>query len=208
MTAVPEELLARVRARVAGGGRVILGIAGAPGAGKSTLAAALVDAVDPSGEVAARVPMDGFHLADRELDRLGLRTRKGAIETFDGWGYLALLQRIRAERDHTVYGPEFERDLEQPLAGAMPVTPATRLVVTEGNYLLDPADPWPRVRAELDEVWFVDVDDDIRRERLVERHIRFGKTPEAARAWVAEVDEANAARVARHRDRADLVVSP
>jgi pantothenate kinase len=202
-----QQLVDRVRARMAGGERVLLGIAGAPGAGKSTLAEALVRAIDPSGGTAAWIPMDGFHLADVELDRLGLRERKGAIETFDGWGYLALLRRLRAELDHPVYGPGFERTLEQPIAGAMPVPPSARLVVTEGNYLLDAAAPWTGVRAALDEVWFVEVDDALRRERLVARHVRFGKTPEEARAWVAEVDERNAERVALGRERADVVVS-
>jgi pantothenate kinase len=202
-----QQLVDRVRARMAGGERVLLGIAGAPGAGKSTLAEALVRAIDPSGATAAWIPMDGFHLADVELDRLGLRERKGAIETFDGWGYLALLRRLRAELDHAVYGPGFERTLEQPIAGAMPVPPSARLVVTEGNYLLDAAAPWTGVRAALDEVWFVEVDDALRRERLVARHVRFGKSPEEARAWVAEVDERNAERVALGRERADLVVS-
>jgi pantothenate kinase len=201
-----DDLVARVRALLSGGGRVLLGIAGAPGAGKSTLAEALVDAVDPSGATAAWIPMDGFHLADVELDRLGLRERKGAIETFDGWGYLALLRRLRTELDHPVYGPGFERELEQPIAGAMPVLPSARLVVTEGNYLLDPSEPWTAVRAALDAVWFVEVDDALRRERLVARHVRFGKTPEGARAWVDEVDERNAERVALGRGSADLVV--
>ncbi len=202
-----DELVQRVRGRLRERPRVLIGIAGAPGAGKSTLAEALVDAIDPRRTESAWIPMDGFHLADVELDRLGRRGAKGAIDTFDAWGYLALLQRVRRETSHVVYAPSFERELEQPIAGAIPVLPSARLVVTEGNYLLDESEPWGEVRAALDEVWYLEVDDDARRRRLVERHMRFGKPPEAAVAWVLDVDEPNARRVAAGRHRAHLVVS-
>ena len=121
--------------------------------------------------------MDGFHLADAQLDRLGLRSRKGAPETFDAEGYAALLRRLVERTRSCVYAPGFERSLEQPLAAAMVVPPAARLVVTEGNYLLLPEARWQRARAALAEVWFVTGDDDQRRSRLVERHVTFGKEP-------------------------------
>ena len=197
-----DALVRRARALPADS-RAVLGIAGAPGSGKSTLAARLVEAVGPS---AAWLPMDGFHLADAALDRLGLRDRKGAPETFDGWGYLALLHRLRAETDHPVYGPDFERTLEQPLAGSIAVDPGVRLVVTEGNYLLVEREPWPLVRRALTEVWYVEVDEAVRRRRLVARHVAFGKPADAAEAWVTAVDDPNAALVARGRSAADLVV--
>lgn len=184
-------------------GRVLLGIVGPPGAGKSTLAAAVVQHV---GAAAARVPMDGFHLADVELDRLGRRDRKGAADTFDGHGYLALLARIRTQTDDVVYAPAFDRDLEQPVAGAVAVLPTARLVVTEGNYLLDDEPPWDQVASLLDETWYVHLDDGARRRRLVARHERFGKPPDAARAWESSVDQPNAERTAAARDRADRVV--
>nr|WP_090276437.1 nucleoside/nucleotide kinase family protein [Mycolicibacterium komanii]CRL69815.1 panthothenate kinase [Mycolicibacterium komanii] len=183
--------------------RAVLGVTGPPGAGKSTLAEAIASAVDG----AVSVPMDGFHLADVELDRLGRLDRKGAIETFDAHGYLALLQRIRAQRDEIVYAPAFHRDLEQPVAGSIPVLPEHRLIVTEGNYLLDDDDPWPTVRALLDEVWFVDAPTDERRRRLVARHIAFGKSPDQAQAWVHAVDDLNAARIERAKPRADWVLT-
>jgi pantothenate kinase len=186
-------------------GRALIGIAGPPGAGKSTLAERLVTAVGP---VAAWVPMDGFHLADAALDRLGLRGRKGAPETFDGWGYLALLRRLAAETDHPVWAPGFERTLEQPLAGSIPVDPGVRLVVTEGNYLLLDRPPWPQVRAALSEVWYVEAEPGVRRERLLARHVAFGKSPAEATAWMAAVDEPNARLIERGRDAADLVVRP
>jgi pantothenate kinase len=178
----------------------LLGIAGAPGSGKSTFAAALAAAYD--GVV---VPMDGFHLADVELTRRGLLDRKGAPETFDAEGYAALLARVRA-RGELVMSPAFDRSIEQPVAGALPVPPSADLVVTEGNYLLLDEPRWRAVRAQLDAVWHVCVDDDLRLERLVARHVEFGKTPEEARAWVERVDQPNAVLVEDAASRADLVL--
>ena len=150
--------------------------------------------------------MDGFHLADVQLDRLGRGDRKGAPDTFDVDGYVAALRRLHDEPDRTLFAPGFERDLEQPLAAAIAIPPSARLVVTEGNYLLLPDSGWERVRPLLTEVWFTEVDDDVRRARLVRRHEQFGKSPETARAWVEQVDEPNAELVAATRASADLVV--
>ncbi|MDX6360184.1 MAG: hypothetical protein QOH37_3238 [Nocardioidaceae bacterium] len=183
--------------------RRIIGIAGAPGAGKTTYAARLVA---ESAVPAAHVPMDGFHLADSALVALGLRDRKGAPETFDAWGYAALLERLRSATE-TVWAPGFERGLEQPLAGAIAVPPEIELVVTEGNYLLLDRPEWRAVRAQLDEAWFLDLHDDVRRARLVARHVRFGKSPDAAEAWVARVDEPNAVLVSASRESADRTVT-
>jgi pantothenate kinase len=183
--------------------RRILGMAGAPGAGKSSLAAAYVAHAGPD---AVRLPMDGFHLADVTLAALGLLDRKGAPETFDAWGYAAVLDRLRRRPPETVYAPGFERDLEQPIAAAVAVPANAAIVVTEGNYLLVDRPEWQAVRALLDEVWFVQLDDEVRRERLVARHVAFGKSPNEARAWVAHVDEPNARLVEKTRGDADRVV--
>lgn len=198
------ELTARARLLAVPGRRRLLGLAGPPGAGKSTLAARLVTRLDG---LAALVPMDGFHLAQRELERLGRAGRKGAPDTFDAAGYAALLARLRApEPGTTVYAPAFDRALEEPVAGAIPVGPEVPLVVTEGNYLLHDEGPWAAVLPLLDEVWFLDLDDRRRVPRLVERHVRFGKDRDHAERWVRDSDEANARLVARGRDRAHLVV--
>ena len=191
-----------------GGGRRVLGIAGAPGAGKSTLTALLARELPEDSCVV--VPMDGFHLADVALDRLGRRNRKGAPDTFDAAGYAALLQRIRAQRpeDPPVWAPQFERDLEQPLAGAIEVAGRVPLVITEGNYLLLDEGPFALVRGLLDACWFVETPEDLRHERLIARHVEFGKPPAAARDWALGPDEANARLVAATAARADAVVRP
>jgi pantothenate kinase len=204
-----EALVQRAADLAAGPRRAVLGITGSPGAGKSTLVAVLrrrLGDLLPDGAV-AHVPMDGFHLADVALTRLGLREAKGAPDTFDAGGYVALLRRLRAAPpEEVVYAPMFERDLEQPLAGAIAVPRAARLVLTEGNYLLLGHGRWREVRPLLDEVWFCAPDPDVRLARLTARHVEFGKEPAAAAAWVAAVDEPNAALVEATRARADLVV--
>lgn len=198
-----DQLAARARALASGRSRTILGITGPPGAGKSTLAEQLCTLF---GSSAALVPMDGFHLAERELRRLGIDRRKGAPQTFDSYGYRALLHRLRAATEPVVYAPEFRRDLEEPIAGAIPVPRDIPLVVTEGNYLLLDDEPWTDIRELLDEVWYVELDDAIRVSRLIERHMRFGRDRRAAEAWVRCNDEDNAALVRGTRERADLVV--
>ncbi len=199
---VPASYLQRIDALMAGGRRKLLGLVGAPGAGKSTLALALPYACPQVSQV---VPMDGFHLANVELQRLGRAGRKGAPDTFDSAGYAALLKRLHAQSDgEIVYAPEFRRDIEEPIAGAIPVFAETRLVITEGNYLLLDNGPWAEVAGLLDEVWYVEIDDGLRCERLVQRHEHFGRSREAAQEWVAGTDEPNARLIAATKTRAHL----
>lgn len=192
--------LERVRELLVPGGRVILGLVGPPGSGKSTVAAALHVAFADISQV---VPMDGFHLANVTLRALGRAERKGAADTFDAHGYVALLRRLRSQDpQETVYAPEFRREIEEPVAGAIAVAPDIRLVITEGNYLLLDDAPWNEVRSLLDDSWYVDVDDALRLRRLVARHVEFGRTPEAALKWVQQTDEPNARRIEASSERA------
>lgn len=183
--------------------RRIVGITGCPGAGKSTLAARTAARL---GETAVVVPMDGFHLARSELARSGRADRRGAPDTFDVDGFVAVLTRIRSA-DRTVYAPTFDRHLDDAIAGAIAVEEHHRVVITEGNYLLYDRDGWERVAPLLDECWYVEVDDDLRRRELAARHVAHGRSADAALAWVRDVDDANAELVRRTRHRADRIVT-
>ncbi|GAB3690628.1 nucleoside/nucleotide kinase family protein [Angustibacter aerolatus] len=200
------ERATKLAAAATGVQRSVLGITGAPGSGKSTLTEALVSRLLADGVRVAPVGMDGFHLAQRELERLGRTARKGAADTFDVDGYVTLLARLRARADHPVYAPEFRRDLEEPVGSAVPVLPETDLVVTEGNYLLVDDGGWERVRPLLDECWFIAPDEDVRHERLAERHRRHGRTPDAAWERTMGSDETNALLSNSTQSRADLVL--
>ena len=198
-----EDALAAARRHAAAGTRRMLGICGPPGGGKSTLAERIVAEL---GAQARLVRMDGFHLAQVELARLGRADRKGAVDTFDAQGYVSLLRRLRDATEEVVYAPEFRREIEEPVAGAVAVPAEVRLVVTEGNYLLVDEGPWREVRALLDEVWYVAVPDDPRVGWLIGRHIRYGRAPEAARAWALGTDQRNADLVESTRARADALI--
>ena len=203
LPALPASARIRANELIKRSGRALLGLVGPPGAGKSTLAAALQ--AEFAG-VAQVVPMDGFHLANVELARLERRARKGAPDTFDAAGYLALLRRLLVQADdEIVYAPEFRREIEEPVANAIPVFARTQLVITEGNYLLLDDGPWAEVRGLLDEVWYVDVDDTLRIDRLTRRHQQFGRSAEDAAAWVAATDEPNARMIEASRARASFV---
>ncbi len=201
-----ESLASRAGALVRPDERVIVGIAGSPGSGKTTLARDVVGALGERGIEAAYLPMDGFHLANATLDDLGRHERKGAIDTFDGRGFVSLLERIRSEHDQTVYAPSFDRAVDEPIAGALTIAAGTRLVVAEGNYLLVDEEPWSRIRPLLAEAWFCAASGPERMRRLVDRHERHGRSSAAAHTWARDVDGANALLIEPTRVRADLVV--
>jgi pantothenate kinase len=196
-----QPLLERARALAARPGRALLGIAGAPGAGKSSLATRLVADVDG----AVLVPMDGFHRTTADLEARGWVAERGTPRTFDAEAYVALLRTLRA--GGAARAPAFDRDREEPVPEAILVPADARLVVTEGNYLLLDQPPWLHVHELLDEVWFLEVPEQLRIERLVARHVRYGREPAAA--WqraTSGSDAANARLVAGTRSRADLIV--
>ncbi|MGD8166603.1 nucleoside/nucleotide kinase family protein [Herbiconiux sp. P16] len=230
-----DELLDRCRGLIASGERRILGIAGTPGAGKSTLCAALIAGL---GGQAVLVGQDGFHFANQELERLGRRDRKGAPDTFDVGGFVALLGRLGGSGvggrggsggsggpggsdgpdasggpggsdglgGGTVYAPVFDRALEESIGSAVPVPASVPLVITEGNYLLADDHGWSAVREHLHESWFVDVSPELRRDRLIRRRVSYGHSPADSADWVREVDEKNAAVVDATRGNADLLL--
>ncbi|SEO04090.1 nucleoside/nucleotide kinase family protein [Cryobacterium luteum] len=191
-------------------GRILVGIAGSPGAGKTTLAinvAAKINELLGGTETAVHLPMDGFHLANATLDRLGRHDRKGAIDTFDGWGFVALLRRLLTEDDHTVYAPSFNRNVNEGIAAEIAVLPSARVVMVEGNYLLADSEPWAQISTLLTESWFCETSENERLRRLVDRHERHGRSPEAAQAWAESVDGKNAVLIEGTRPRATRTIS-
>jgi pantothenate kinase len=190
--------------RLVPGTRVIVGIAGAPGSGKSTFAEWIRQQFGPGQAVV--VPMDGFHLGNAIIDGTPLRQRKGAMDTFDAGGYLSLLRRLVRRDEPVVYAPEFRRTLDEPVAASIAVPAEVPLIITEGNYLLMEQQPWKDIRAQLDEVWFVDTPPALRLSRLVERHVSFGMDRQAAEAWAAGPDETNAVLIQATRPAADRII--
>lgn len=186
--------------------RLVFAIAGKPGSGKSTLVEALRDTLEEQGISVAVLPMDGFHLSNSQLERLGIANVKGAPTTFDAHGYVSALRRV-VRGDNDVFVPVFHREIEESYAADGCVPAAAQVVLTEGNYLLLPDAPWADVRGLITQSWYVEPDDQVRIDRLVARHVVHGKTPSQAIDWALGTDEANARVIERSAHRADLVIS-
>ena len=198
-----ERLAQRAAALASRPGRAILGITGPPAAGKTTLAARLLAEL---GDRAAYVPLDGFHLAHHVLEAMGTVHRKGAPDTFDAAGYVALIRRLRDPAEGTVYAPEFRREIEDSVANAIPVPPGVRLVITEGNYLLVRSGAWAELAGLLDEVWYLDPDEPTRLRWLTDRHVRYGRDAAEAAARATGPDQCNAVLIEASKPHADLII--
>ena len=201
-----DEALSRIKdLALKHSGRFIIGIVGKPGAGKSTLTSHLIENL-PKDSVSL-VPMDGYHLSNLQLKNLGLSDRKGAFNTFDSNGYVSLLKRINTETDQDIYYPVFHREIEESYAADGVVLANTRIVLTEGNYLLFDKAGWEKVAAELTEIWYININDSVRIDRLVKRHEFYGKDKESALNWATGTDEINAKIVESTAARADVIIN-
>ena len=187
------------------GERTLLGVTGAPGAGKSTVTSAIVSALGP--DLAVIAPMDGFHMVNSKLHDLNRRDRKGAPDTFEVDAFVDLLERLKNQRDEIIYAPDFDRVIDAPVEAAIAISGTVPLVITEGNYLLHNHGGWERVAPLLSHSWFVHIEDEIRQERLIKRHMSFGMSRAEAVAWTMGSDENNAIRVQDDVMRADLVIT-
>jgi pantothenate kinase len=189
--------------------RILVGIAGPPAAGKSTLATSVATALNEAYGVgtASAVGMDGFHLANSVLVRLGYTGRKGAPETFDAYGFVAFMRRLRSADEPVVYAPVYSRSVHESINAATPIPIDVRAVVVEGNYLLLDRPPWNSVRALLDLALYLDTPTGVRVDSLVRRQRSRGLDRTAALDWVHGSDEVNARLIATTKSAADVVLS-
>lgn len=189
-------------------GRILIGIAGAPASGKSTLSAQLIEAINEkaSGEIAIVVPMDGFHRSNQELKAWGIWELKGIPDSFNAGGFVELLTGLREQTDRTIGCPAFDREVEEPAENAILVKPQHKILIVEGNYLLLQSQPWNLVKPLLDEVWFIDSNIDELEPRLLERHMKGGRNEADARVKMESTDLPNARLIETTRQLADRIV--
>lgn len=204
MAAGLQEAVTDLRYRLSDGRRTLLGIAGEPGSGKSTFAAMLRQQLDAEQSVV--VPMDGFHLGNTVIAGTELSARKGAIDTFDVGGFISLLQRLARADESVVYAPDFSRSADEPIAASIAVPAKVPLVIVEGNYLLADGPQWGHVRDFFNEVWFLEIPDEVRLARLAERHMRFGKDRETAEAWAQGSDQINTLQIRETKHQAHRII--
>lgn len=163
--------------------------------------------------------MDGYHLSRAQLSALPnpqeAHARRGAEFTFDGDSFLTLVRAVRAQNGNPksgiLYAPSFDHAIKDPKANDIPILPNTRVIVFEGNYLSLDKEPWRSAAALMDELWFVEVDFEVARTRLVGRHVRTGVTAtrEEAERRVTENDLVNGEEIVRCRlkDVDEVIIS-
>ena len=196
----PETLVQRIKT-LSGQDRKLIAIAGAPGSGKSTLAEDLAHKLGPT---AAVMPMDGFHLDNDTLHAMELFHRKGAPETFDADGFVALIKRLRG--DDTVPYPTFDRDADRTVPDGGQINETTRIVLVEGNYLLLNQFPWDSLAGLFDMTVRLVVNHETLAARLITRWIDHGLSPENARDRALGNDMVNVRYVDAHSFDPDYVI--
>ena len=205
-----EEMVSLLKAELSAlkeGQRYILGIAGYPGAGKSTVSQWLEQGVNKEYEGWVKVvPMDGYHFSNEKLEQMQLRELKGIPESFDAPNFIDLLRRLRTTTNKNVYCPRFDRSIEASIEDAIVVSPQHKLCIVEGNYLLHTEEPWQECKSYFDEIWFLDATFDTILPRLIERHIQGGRSEAGAQAKVESTDLPNARLIDKTKFRADRVI--
>lgn len=197
-----------VRDRVVNGRRTVIAIAGPPASGKSTLAESVVECLNRTGHEGLRaslLPMDGFHFDNDHLRDLGLLARKGAVETFDAVGFSAAITALAGNQSGLLL-PRFDRDRDRVVPDEIAIDLKTRIIVTEGNYLLLNREPWSSLRPLYDATVFVKAPLSILEMRLIERWSEQNLTAQAAQSKIRDNDLPNAALVMRESAAADLTI--
>lgn len=198
-------VLAQIRSLLqSNNSRTIIGIAGKPGAGKSTVVSEIEKRFSPS-EVSV-IPMDGYHLSNEILIQRGRRNRKGAPDTFDAAGFISLITKVKNSHELEHRFPTFHREIEASIADEGVVPISAKVIVIEGNYLFSDEHNWNGVFPLLDHTWFIEIDDEIRIQRLIARRLNYGQTLAEAENWARGSDEENAKFIEKTRKKAENII--